>query len=225
MNEVNKAIEINEGYVEIKTTLTCLLLALARWGNRRGVNAKKHTSQFYPVFFSARWIIDNTQTQNLSCKQHNNIIKLKRRLLGWMLALPALTCAMSAYAATPSPVPTELPILSLGSAYAATDLVAKVSHSESEPGKATAKLSWSVTNKPGSQQRIDITMYWDGFERGNFESVAPLPPDQSAIELTKLEPGINYYWRVLRLTPEGWVPSETARCAVPAYPIDRPQRR
>ena len=166
--------------------------------------------------------MNNIQTQNLSCR-HYKIVEPKKRLLGRMLGLTVLTFVISAYAATPSPVPTGLPILSPGGVYAATGLVAKVSRSQTQPAKAIAKLSWRVTNESGSQQRIDITMYWDGFETGKFESVGPLPPGQSSVDLTELEPGINYYWRVLTLTPKGWVPSEMARCAVSVYPVDRPK--
>ena len=154
------------------------------------------------------------------------VVDLKKSLLGCVLGLTALTCGLCAYAGTLAPAPTVLPILSPGGAYAATDLVAKVQCSETHMGKAIAKLNWTVATAPGSQQRIDITMYWDGFERGNFETSGPHPPGQSFVELERLEPGINYYWRVLTLTPKGWVPSATARCKVPVCPGgDEPQAR
>jgi len=90
-----------------------------------------------------------------------------------------------------------------------------------QPGKVIAKLSWTLANTPGSQQRVDLSMYWNGFETGNFETIGPLPPDQSVVESDELKSGIYYYWRVVTLTPEGWVPSETANCAVRFCPGGR----
>ena len=225
MNEVNKAKGVTERHVETKTKTrtTWLPLVLVWCGNGDRVKKTRYTLKFDPILFSEGWIANNIHTQNVSCR-HHKIIELKKRLLGSMLGLTALTYALSAYAATPSPTPAGLPILSPGGAYAASSLVAKVRRSETHIGKAIAKLTWRAANALGSQQRIDITMYWDGFEKGNFQTIGPNPPDQSFVELDRLEPGINYYWRVLTLTPEGWVPSETARCAVPAYPIDRPEK-
>src|SRR5688572_4989351 len=52
----------------------------------------------------------------------------------------------------------------------ATDLVAEAECSGTETRKAIAKLSWKVAKSPGSEQRVAITIFRDGFEKGTFES-------------------------------------------------------
>jgi hypothetical protein len=153
------------------------------------------------------------KTRNLGFNDQHKVARLTKSLLGPMLGLTiALTPVSGAHvaAATSALANRELPILSAGGRQAATDLRAGVWCSETKPSKGSATLSWKVSNS--GQQRVDFTMYRDGFERGMFETIGPLPVDQSSVEIDGLEPGINYYWRVLTLTPKGWVPSETARC-------------
>ena len=225
MNEANRAKGVNEESIETNTRITCFLLAFVRPLNGGRAKTESQTLESDSIVSSRGLIANNVQTKNPSGAERSKMVELKKRLFGRMLGLTVLTFAISAYAATPSPVPTGLPILSPGGVYAATGLVAKVSRSQTQPGKAIATLSWTATNEPGRQQRIDITKYWDGFERGRFNTVGPLTPGQSVVELNNLEPGIDYYWRVLSLTPQGWVPSQTARCAVRAYPVDRPEKK
>jgi hypothetical protein len=83
------------------------------------------------------------------------------------------------------------------------------------------ELSWEPARTPGSQQRLDMTMFRDGFRTGQFTTLGPLPPDQSEVELSSGEPNINYAWRVLTLTAEGWEPSETAHFMWPGCPGTR----
>lgn len=111
-------------------------------------------------------------------------------------------------------------ILSPGGPGAAISLKAGV---RCDPVKVTgtARLSWKVASPPGTQQRVDMTMFRDGFQTGNFMTLGPVPSDQSEMEFNSGEPGINYAWRVLTLTGEGWVPSEPARLPWPACPVDR----
>lgn len=115
---------------------------------------------------------------------------------------------------------SESRILSPGGHSSATDLEAEA---RCDPMKltATARLSWKLASPPGSQQRVDMTMFRDGFQTGKFTTTGPLPPDQTQLNLNSGEPGINYAWRVLTLTGEGWVPSETARLPWPSCPVDR----
>ena len=106
-----------------------------------------------------------------------------------------------------SPTP-DAPILEPGGPGAATNLQ---SEAECErPGESVARLSWSPAVGPGEAQRVDVTIFKDGFETGKFESSELLPPDQSALTWEELSTGLNHRWRVLTLKADSWVSSETA---------------
>jgi len=108
---------------------------------------------------------------------------------------------------TLSPTP-DAPILEPGGPAAATNLQSEVECAQ--PGEAIARLSWSPAANPGTAQRVDVTIYKDGFSMGVFESSELLPPDQSSLDWEELSTGLNHRWRVLTLQPGGWVPSEIA---------------
>jgi hypothetical protein len=112
------------------------------------------------------------------------------------------------------------PVLPPGGSGAATYLQVNARCSQTNPGMRVAKFSWQVAAEPGEAQRLDLTMFRGGFERGQFETIARLSATQSAADSDKGDPGINYYWRVLTLTPAGWVPSDTARYEAPICPVD-----
>jgi hypothetical protein len=112
----------------------------------------------------------------------------------------------------------QSPILRPGGPSAATHLKAEARCDFQKRG-GTGWLSWQSADLPGSQQRLDITGFRDGFQTGNFTIVGPLAPNQSEVKLDSGEPGINYYWRVLTLTEDGWVPSETERLPWPICPM------
>src|SRR3990172_825696 len=65
------------------------------------------------------------------------------------------------------PRPTLPPgtVLPPGGSSAATGLQASTSCSEAEPGKGIADLSWTPAASPGSEQRIQVTIF--DFESGN----------------------------------------------------------
>jgi hypothetical protein len=92
----------------------------------------------------------------------------------------------------------------------ATGLQGEVACSETELGQGIARLDWKTGKTPGSEQRVDVTIFRDGFERGDFESTEPLPPDQSSLVWEQLRGQAIHHWRVRTLHPDGWVPSETA---------------
>ncbi len=117
-------------------------------------------------------------------------------------------------------VQAEPPILPPGGPGAATDLQVEARCSDMKLRTAIAKFSWAAAQSPGTRQRVDITMFREGFRDGKFETVALLPLRQSSVEWEEGEAGINYYWRVLTLTSQGWVPSETARYQAPVCPAD-----
>ena len=103
----------------------------------------------------------------------------------------------------------------------ATDLQVSAECSKTEPGTRVARFTWKVAREPGKTQRVDITPFRDGFEKeGKYQTVAQLAAKDSSAEWKGGEPGVNYYWRVLALTGEGWVPSETGRYSAPICPVD-----
>ena len=92
----------------------------------------------------------------------------------------------------------------------ATALEAKTECSETEPRKAIARLTWKVAGIPGSEQRVAVTVYRDGFETGKFETTGSLLPGQSSLIWNKVDPGVIHYYRVLTLHGQMWTPSDTA---------------
>jgi hypothetical protein len=87
-------------------------------------------------------------------------------------------------------------------------------------GKGVAEFTWSAQASEVQAQRIDISMFRDGFQTERFETVARVPTAQNRLVWDDARPGINYYWRVLVLTSQGWLPSETARYEAPICPVD-----
>ena len=102
----------------------------------------------------------------------------------------------------------------------ALGLEAKAECSQTELRKGIAKLSWKVAATPGIAQRVDVSIYRDGFETGKFETVGSLPPRQSSLVWERLDPGIIHYYRVLTLHTQGWVASETASFEGPTCVAD-----
>jgi hypothetical protein len=126
----------------------------------------------------------------------------------------------------PRPVPREdLRVLAPGGPYAARQLVDQGWCSTDEPGLPVARLSWALPKQRGAFQRVDVTMFRDGFETGRFLTFSELKGDDNELLWRGLEPGINYSWRVLILTGDGWLPSATGRAQGPICPADRPEPR
>jgi hypothetical protein len=124
---------------------------------------------------------------------------------------------------TPAPAPTlppGTPILPPGGEGAATGLNAEVGCSEIVPRTGIANLNWNAAAPSGSEQRIALTIFPDGFETGNFEVTEALPPNQSSLVWEPLEGQAIHYWRVLTLHSKGWVPSDTASFEGPTCVAD-----
>src|SRR5260370_4044681 len=92
------------------------------------------------------------------------------------------------------------PILSPGGPRAAAKLQVNARCSHTTPGARVAKFAWEIAAERGEAQRLDLTMFRDGFERGQFETIAQLSGTQTATASDKGDPGVNYYCRVLTLT-------------------------
>ncbi len=103
----------------------------------------------------------------------------------------------------------------------ATKLQVTAECSRTEPGTRVARFTWTVARTAGSKQRIDITPLRDGFRKAQkYETAVRVSGRASSAEWKGGDPGVNYYWRVLTLTPQGWVPSEIARYEAPICPVD-----
>lgn len=82
-------------------------------------------------------------------------------------------------------------------------------------------LRWRPPSAEGLlDQRVDISKFRDGFAKGSFEATRPLPRATEAVAVEAPEPGVNYYWRVLTQTVDGWVSSPVQRFEVPICPWD-----
>lgn len=106
---------------------------------------------------------------------------------------------------------------------APTDLSHEVRCSAEVFRTADVDLRWHpVAAAEGGEQRVDLSKFRDGFEKGRFETSGALEASRDGARLTAPEPGVHYYWRVVRQTEAGWVSSPTARFEVPVCPWDEP---
>lgn len=129
--------------------------------------------------------------------------------------------------------PADIPILDEGGVQAATELEADVACSDSLPGTSVARLSWGEAERPGSDRRVDLSMFHDGFLKRQYTTVWQREGEEPGaayrfdrvtgrheVLVYGLTAGVNYYWRVLSLTTDGWVPSMTVRVEPPVCPVD-----
>jgi hypothetical protein len=138
-------------------------------------------------------------------------------------ATPEPVRATATSSATPAqfPVlPTGIPILTADGSRAATSLQASAECDPDEPWKGIATLNWTVARNPGSEQRVAVTIYRDGFEKGKFDVSEPLPSDHSLLVWDRLSPGIIHFWMVLTRQVDGWVPSEQSSFEGPICAVD-----
>jgi len=113
----------------------------------------------------------------------------------------------------PAPrLPEGVPVLAPGGDTAATRLqVADVDCSDADGGLAVAALRWTPAADRGREQRIAVTIYPGGFERGDFESSAPLSADRDTMTWPRVHGRAFHFWRVLTLQEDGWHPSATVK--------------
>ncbi len=86
---------------------------------------------------------------------------------------------------------------------------------------AQVNLAWAANRAAAlDAQRIDITKFREGFTSGSFETTGAMDAAAQEVMVQSPEPGINYYWRVLSRTEDGWVSSPVGRFEVPICPLD-----
>lgn len=119
------------------------------------------------------------------------------------------------------PGETELGILPLGTPGSASQLEAVAGCHETKARTALVALRWSTEGtQAGAALRVDVSKLRDGFSTRRFSMTRVLPGATDAVALESAEPGVNYYWRVLATTPDGWVSSPVERFEVPVCPFD-----
>lgn len=112
------------------------------------------------------------------------------------------------------------PILAPGSADAPRALRVSADCSDTKRGTNVAEFTWSTPGGDIRAQRVDISMFRDGLQTDRFETLGRVPAAQARLVWDGGRAGVNYYWRVAALTPQGWLPSETARYEAPICPVD-----
>ncbi len=128
-----------------------------------------------------------------------------------------------------TPEESQVAVLPAGSAPAAVDLSAAAECHSTKRRAALIGLRWSpvaagqdAAPPEGAAQRVELTKFREGFSTGRLEATRRLESAVETVAVDSAETGIYYYWRVLTLTAEGWVPSEDGRFEVPVCPYDPP---
>jgi len=114
----------------------------------------------------------------------------------------------------------EPPILQPGGPGAASNLRASQDCDSEVLRKGIALLEWEIAREPGSEQKVEVTIFREGFETGNSIPSKPLPGDQTELRFDRVAGQALHRWRVLTLHGEGYVPSETARFTGPICVYD-----
>jgi hypothetical protein len=117
-------------------------------------------------------------------------------------------------------LPEGVPILAGDAARAARDLAAMADCLDGEPGRGIVRLSWRAAADPGSEQRLILTIYRGGFERGLFEATGPLAAGRTSFDLYRLHGQAIHTWKVLTRHDDGWVPSAEGSFVGPTCPVD-----
>jgi hypothetical protein len=112
------------------------------------------------------------------------------------------------------------PILTPGSPQAPNALRVSADCSDVKRGAGVAVFTWSHPAEDVRAQRVDISMFRDGLQSDRFETLGRVPAAQDRLVWDGARGGVNYYWRVMALTAQGWVPSATARYEAPICPVD-----
>ncbi len=155
-----------------------------------------------------------------------------RLMIGGMVlagALVAAGCgqqpATERQVASPTPAATATPVLAgrigpAGGPGAATALRANPHCEAAGTRAAVADLSWTAAPERGTQERVALTKFADGFESGSFETSPPLSADASGFGWRGLNPGGVQFWRVLTLHGDVWTPSAVASFTGPTCVAD-----
>ena len=101
-----------------------------------------------------------------------------------------------------------------------TTLAARARCAENRPRAADVTLSWAVRKELPIVARVDVTEFRDGFQTGRFVTLGQLADPNGRIEFPDGRAGLNYYWRLLVRTGDGWAWAANGRFDVPVCPKD-----
>jgi hypothetical protein len=121
------------------------------------------------------------------------------------------------------PPPTNIePITTVpfDDARAARGLASAARCTRVHPRRALAVLQWTPAAEPGSAQRVEVTIFPDGFEAGPVEHSGLLPPGQSQLRWWRVHGQGVHFWRVLTRDEQGWVASGVSRFEGPLCAVD-----
>lgn len=141
------------------------------------------------------------------------------------MLLLALVAGAPLLQATPSlrltPVPPERRDEPISLTGGPVELSYEASCSPSVPGLGLVRLQWRPASEAAGVQRVDVSPFPEGFASGRYSVSDLLEPSASEGLLERMEPGVNYFWRVLRRSDAGWLASQTGRFEAPTCPVDR----
>ena len=154
----------------------------------------------------------------------------------WVVALSLLPGLASAADApldappvaftSPDSAAETLPIIAEPASYARASQDADVQLlssgrcSRTRLGGRDLTLRWELSKAQTEPQRIDITKFPNGFQRGEYLTSGERAKDERGLIFQEGEPGIFYYWRLLTKTPTGWAVRGTGRVEAPICPVD-----
>ncbi len=102
-----------------------------------------------------------------------------------------------------------------------TEIFASGSCSRTRPGEINVALSWQFTTPQTGDRRVDISKFRAGFASDRFLTSGARALPNGGLLLDAPEPGINYYWRLLTRTADGWRVRGAGRIEVPVCPVDK----
>ena len=102
----------------------------------------------------------------------------------------------------------------------ATNLTVRADCDRLNLGLPLAVFSWAPAAGGRGEERVEITPFRNGFSLRRAEVIGEVRPERATLQWRGGEAGINYYWRVLTRTADGWVASRIARYEVPTCPVD-----
>lgn len=101
-----------------------------------------------------------------------------------------------------------------------TELSAVTACSDTRPRKSDVVLGWRITGGGADAVRVDITRFGRGFADGKFLTSGVRGAAERELYFADAEPGLYYYWRVLRRGADSWVVAANGRFEAPICPRD-----